>query len=110
MIPPEAVRHKMQKDDVDAKIVEAVLGSAAEDVPIAEPSSAATEVVDGKKPKALTTEEETIAASYRRLLKLQIPKDAVRERMVTEGVSKKIISRVLGFSMPEPKQNVEEKE
>ena len=81
MIPKEAVRHKMMQDQVDPKIMIVVVGG------------------DGapeKKEDALTPEEEAIAATYRKMLKLQMPREAVKHRMGKEGVSEKIAKAVLG--------------
>jgi hypothetical protein len=83
MIPKEAVEHKMRKDNVAPNIILIVLGG--------NPSN------DGK---SLSDEEESHASSYRQMLKLQIPKDAVRHKMRKEGVSEKIIAAVLGDKKP----------
>ena len=80
-IPKEAVAHKMKKDGVDSKIIAFVLG-----VPAASKNAASS----------LTANEESTAATYRKMLKMSIPKEAVRHKMNKEGVSEKIIAAVLG--------------
>lgn len=84
MIPKDAVRHKMAKDQVDAKIVTAVVGP--------DESQAS-----GGNQSKLTPAEEMIAATYRKMLKLQMPPEAVQHRMKKEGVSEKIVKAVLGI-------------
>ena len=87
MIPKEAVEHKMRKDNVDPNIILIVIGG--------NPNSGGhgNSIDDGK---SLSDEEESHASSYRQMLKLQIPKDAVRHKMRKEGVSERIIAAVLG--------------
>jgi hypothetical protein len=101
-IPSDAVRHKMVQDQVEDKIVEAVLGSES----MSDPSK------EGLKPKAaittstirsgnsssttLSEEEESVAVQYRKLLKINVSKDALLSRMKQEGVSPKIICAILG--------------
>jgi hypothetical protein len=81
MIPKEAVEHKMKKDGVDAKIIASVVG-----LPI-QPKPSSSKLSDA---------EESIASAYRKMLKLSIPKESVRHKMVSEGISEKIIASVLG--------------
>lgn len=94
-IPAEAVRHKMTQDQVDAKIVAAVLSEGKPALaPKVEESKGKTTAKTSAK--ALSEEEESIASQYRKLLKLQIPREAVLSRMEKEGVSEKIITAVVG--------------
>lgn len=85
MIPVEAVEHKMKKDEVDPKIIAAVVGKPKPD-PVPTKSSVPT----------LSDEEESVASSYRKQLGLRIPKEAIRQKMESEGISRKIIASVLG--------------
>ena len=82
-IPPDAVRHKMTKDGVDEKIVAAVLS---------EPSQAAKQSTNG----GLSVEEEKIAETYRKMLKLKIPPEAVEHKMTKDNVDSRIVEAVLG--------------
>ncbi|KAL3785154.1 hypothetical protein ACHAW5_000186 [Stephanodiscus triporus] len=98
-VPFEGVKHKMDLEDVDMKIVSALLHEAS--------TSSACSDVEGasanppkKSTKALgptlSKEEEAIAMTYRNMLKVCIPKEAVRHKMKQEGVSDKIVDAVLG--------------
>ena len=81
MIPKEAVSHKMAKDQIDPKIMAAVVGTS-ESSP--------------KEETNLTPAEEAAAATYRRMLKLQMPHDAIRHKMEKDQMSDKVIRIVLG--------------
>lgn len=93
-IPSEGVRHKMTQDQVNRKIIAALFQTDEAE----ESKEAETMVEPGKLTSKifLSQEEESIASQYRKLLKLQIPRDAVMSRMEKEGVSEKIISAVVG--------------
>jgi Formin Homology 2 Domain/Subunit CCDC53 of WASH complex len=80
-IPKEAVEHKMRKDGVNEKIISHVVGPPKR---------------SNMSGKSLTDVEESIASSYRKLLKRSVPKESIRFKMVSEGVSEKIIADVLG--------------
>jgi hypothetical protein len=86
-IPKEAVEHKMKKDDVDAKIIAFVLGQS---------SNAQNGTSASSSSSSLSSDEESIASTYRRMLKMNISKEAVQHKMTIDGVSEKIISAVLG--------------
>jgi Formin Homology 2 Domain/Subunit CCDC53 of WASH complex len=85
-IPVEAVRHKMKQDQADVKIIEAVFGKGSGDDNNNAPVSSTNK---------LSKEEEEIAAKYRHMLKMHIPKEAVEHKMAKEGISQKIMSTVL---------------
>ena len=87
-IPMEAVEHKMKKDGVDAKIVAFVKGQSAAPPP--------AESKKNSSSSSLTSSEESTAANYRRMMRMNIPKEAVHHKMMKDGVSEKIISAVLG--------------
>lgn len=94
-IPGVAVQHKMKTDKVEQKIIEAVFGkvnATSEEVNFEQKDCFESRTLRSK----LSDEEESIASNYRKLLKLQIPKDAVLSRMEKEGVSKNIIASVIG--------------
>jgi hypothetical protein len=88
MIPKEAVQHRMIKDGVDPKIMAAVIGKPPEQAPSNSNCKASS--------SRLTDTEESIASAYRKMLKLSIPKEAVRHKMIQEGISEKIMTAVLG--------------
>jgi len=91
-VPREAVEHKMKKDGADAKIVAFVLGHSSN-----APNSASAPVTKKKaSTSTLSSAEESIASTYRRMLKMNIPKDAVKLKMTQDGVSEKIMAAVLG--------------
>lgn len=87
-IPKEAVEHKMKKDGVNQKVISFILG-----IPYLE-----SDAISSKKKGAssLNEKDESTAASYRKLIKMSIPKDAVHHKMKKDGVSEKIIAAVLG--------------
>ncbi len=98
-VPLDGVKHKMDLEGVDFKIVsaleqEASPSSAAGDCSIA--SFDLTKKGIKSVGPTLSKEEETIAAPYRNMLKVCIPKDAVRHKMKQEGISEKIANAVLG--------------
>eukprot|EP00980_Cylindrotheca_fusiformis_P002473 scaffold584_cov132-Cylindrotheca_fusiformis.AAC.26 len=88
-IPVEGVRHKMEKDGVDVKIILAVLG----DNGTTTKTSNATTVTN-----TLSSADEEAAAPYRKMLKLRMPKEAVEHKMKKDGISPKIMASVLGVS------------
>ena len=98
-IEKDAVRHRMIKEEVEEKIMDAVVGKEMPTaVPLSSTSRKATtseakEVTNGL---SLTAEEESMASNYRKMLKIQVPKDMVLSRMRQEGVSSKIIEAVFG--------------
>ncbi len=87
MIPKEAVEHKMKKDQIDEKIIVAVVGISTQ--------SSRSATSNPSIPK-LTDEEESVASSYRKMIGLRIPREAVKQKMESEGISRKIIASVLG--------------
>jgi len=84
-IPRDAVRNKMMRDNIGVKIIEAVLGKGAT-------AKAESDVVT----IVLTKEEEAVAAQYRKMIRINIPKDAVRHRMMKDNVDARIIIAVVG--------------
>ncbi len=95
-IPPEAVQHKMSRDGVTQRLVDIVLTQDA-------PSQA-------EPPRScLSEEEERIADQYRKMLKMQIPKEAVQHKMTKEGVDQKIVDVVLNTDASKCQEVVLEK-
>jgi len=95
-VPPEAVQHKMEKDGVSAKIIKAVLGIEAEEK---KEDSSHDEIT-------LTDAEQSIADSYKKMLKMRIPKEAVEHKMKKDGVDQKIIVTVVGGTMKKDSASV----
>ena len=95
-VPLDAVKHKMTQDAVDLKIVSVIVSEATGDNSEVPP----TPLVPAKKAVSealvLTQEEEKEASKYRMMIKVCIPKDAIRHEMKKEGVSDKIVESVLG--------------
>ncbi|KAL3786593.1 hypothetical protein HJC23_008189 [Cyclotella cryptica] len=84
-IPPDAVRHKMTMEGVDPAIVDRVLDSN---------EASPHEMKDGNG-SSLSGEEEFVASKYRKMLKMKVPTEAVRHKMMSEGVDARIIDAVL---------------
>jgi hypothetical protein len=80
-IPPEAVRHKMAKEGIDPKIVSVVLGE--------DPKPA-------KSSNGLTAEESKAVESFKKMVKIHFPEEAIRHKMKKEGTSQKVIAAVFG--------------
>ena len=98
-VPPDAVRHKMSAEDVDAKIVAAVLdkGQTPQEE---EKAGSATQ---------LSEDEEQIADKYRRMLKMGVPLDGVQHKMKTEGIDIKIILALSSQPLPSNDSSAENK-
>ena len=89
-VPKDSVRFGMAKDNVAPHIIAAVLGETPETHNVGSvPAKKASD--DGLSP-----EEEKIASQFKKLLKRQIPRQQILDRMKSEGVSDKVIVAVLG--------------
>ena len=106
-IPLEAVQHGMKKEGVNPKIAAAVAEEAPPQVTVSEPMTPAKPKSGSAAGPALSEEEEKIAAKYRKMLKLCIPKDAVRHDMKKEGVSDKIVEAIFGKEDTSKTDNME---
>merc|ERR1712032_1735720 len=84
-IPQEAVQHKMTKDKVSNKIFKLVLSLSNE----------SSDKNDTKLVDSLTPEEDIVAHKYRKMLKMNVPQEAIRQRMIMNNVDQKIISNIL---------------
>ncbi|KAL3939172.1 MAG: hypothetical protein SGBAC_006061 [Bacillariaceae sp.] len=89
-IPMDAVQHKMEKDQVDPKIMSIVLGENQ--------SSSSKSAINPPSPNGLTVAEQAVAATYKRMLKMMVPAEGVQHKMEKDGVDPKIILCVLGGS------------
>jgi hypothetical protein len=95
-IPLDAVKHKMSSDGVDSQICSTVVSEAESPPP--------TFVGDDELPSAPSQQCRSpwrcrtveVAESYKKMLRLKIPEDAVRHKMEKENVDRKIIDLVLG--------------
>jgi len=115
-IQQDAVRHKMTRDQVEQKIIDVVVGAEGAnnmDGPATTEKRNSTSAVALKRKSTLPSlshEEESVASIYRRMLKLQVPKESVLRRMQQEGVSEKIISAVIGSSSAGSSSKMQTKE
>jgi len=80
-IPLEAVKHKMTKDQVDQKIVMAVLGQ--------EESTTSNEGSD-----LLSEDEQGLVDGYKKMVKMGFPEQVVRHKMKRDQVSEKVVEAV----------------
>lgn len=99
-IPLDDVKHKMGLDGIDLKIVSVIAGDATQlsDSRVDESDTAPdlpTKNTNALCP-TLSKDEEAIATKYRNMLKVCIPKDAIRHKMKQEGVIDKIMDAVIG--------------
>ena len=92
-IPHEAVLQKMKIESIPQKIISAVFegtdfgGTVQKDIDVAEKLKAVTN---------MSNEEKEVAAKYQKLLKIKMPPEAVRHKMISDNVSDKIIGLVFG--------------
>ena len=93
-MPRAAVSHKMIADGVSQKIQDSVMNGDAPQASSSPPTSysrgGATESVS-----SVSTADEKLAASYRRLLRMKMPEAAVRHKMNADGVAQHIQDSVL---------------
>lgn len=101
-VPLDGVEHKMKQDGIDLKIVSALVEEVS---PSSGNAKRATKPQEPKKAPSLSKKEETVASKYRNMLKVCIPRDAVRHKMKQEGVSLKIVEAVLGKETNEEKKS-----
>ena len=98
-VPLDGVKQKMDLKDVDFKIVSVLVHESSQSSAIGDVESVSAnppkKTTKGAGP-TLSKEEEAIATTYRNMLKVCIPKEAVRHKMKQEGVSDKIVGAVLG--------------
>ena len=87
-IPPEAVRHSMAKDGIAPHIIEAMFGV---------PNKKASEMnnTENGTGSIFSADEEKIIGRYRKMLKINIPAEAVRQKMVLENVHQSTIDKFL---------------
>lgn len=93
-MPADAVRHKMVQDGVDERVISSVLGDTA-------PTSAVAPTASTSIVSSLTEDEEAVAQFYRKKLNMGMPLDAVRHKMIQDGVDPKVMAAVVGGDLPE---------
>ena len=90
-LPADAVRHKMSQDGITENILAAVLGE--------EPSK---QEESENSPSTLNPNEnrsdDSVSMKYVKMLKMGLPSDTVRHKMVQDGVDESTIGSVLGES------------
>jgi len=87
-IPPDAVKHKMTSDAVQPKIMNAVLD-------VNKPRQDTSKEGGGKQ---LSDKEEATVSKFRKMMKMGVPADGVRHKMMMEGVDAKVIDAVFDES------------
>jgi len=98
-VPLSGVEHKMKQEGIDFKIISALVeqtSPSSDDAGSAAKPSGPKKSITKSAAPSLSKEDEAIASKYRNMLKVCIPKDAVRHKMKQEGVSIKIMEAVLG--------------
>ncbi|KAL7579868.1 hypothetical protein ACA910_004879 [Epithemia clementina (nom. ined.)] len=97
-LPDDAVKHKMSQDGVGPLIIQSVLNR---EVPAPANSGTASNGA-GSSALGLSEDEEAAAGKFRKMLKMGLPEDAVRQKMVAEGLDPKVIAFVVGGDVPLP--------
>jgi hypothetical protein len=101
-LPIDAVRHKMMVNDIAPKVVATVLGEEYREAGSdAESANKPPAAMSSSSTLALTGGEEAIAAVYRRLQKMGLSDDAIRDKMISSEVHPKIMAAVLGEAWSE---------
>jgi cellobiose-specific phosphotransferase system component IIB len=90
-VPKESVRFGMIKDKVAPHVMSAVLGEASDHTTVGKETIRKKGSTD-----VLTAEEKRIASEFKKLVKRQIPRQQILDRMKREGVNDKVIAEVLG--------------
>ena len=98
-MPEGAVRHKMIADGVSPKIQDSVMNGEVS-VASPPPSSSSPGVPAAGPVSSLSTEDELVAAPYRKMIRMKMPEGAVRHKMNIDGVSQTIQDSVLGGEVP----------
>eukprot|EP00529_Nitzschia_sp_RCC80_P002260 CAMPEP_0113508630 /NCGR_PEP_ID=MMETSP0014_2-20120614/37128_1 /TAXON_ID=2857 /ORGANISM="Nitzschia sp." /LENGTH=1734 /DNA_ID=CAMNT_0000404373 /DNA_START=378 /DNA_END=5580 /DNA_ORIENTATION=- /assembly_acc=CAM_ASM_000159 len=91
-MPEGAVMQKMSTDEVPQYIQDAVLAG--------EEPSATTTNGPAEKVSKLSSEEEEIAATYRKMLKMGMPDGAVMQKMGGDGIAQNIQDSVMAREVP----------
>jgi len=98
-LPPEVVRQKMEAAQVDSKIVFALTGGDAPKA-IDTPKTGETAAGTQSNGVSLTDKEEETASRFRKMLTIGLSEEAVRHKMMAEGVDARIINAVTGEDSP----------
>jgi len=90
-VPDQAIRTKMQRDRVEERLINEILGS--------DQGSAQKQV---PKLTPLGVEDEKIIKKYRMLFAMKVPVEAVRTKMETDKIAKHLIDRLCGKKEGDP--------
>jgi hypothetical protein len=88
-LPEEAVRHKMDQDGVSDKVIALVFGESTSN-----PGGPAIGPVSTTSNSSLSEEEEALVSQYAKMKKMDMPEEAIRHKMMQDGVDSKIVSTV----------------
>lgn len=97
MLPKDAketLKRKMREEQVCDKIIHSLVGADSFDNETSLIEKTCNE-------KSCNEEGDAVAERYRKMLKMKVPKEAVRHKMVIDRVSKEIVDAVLGTSEPD---------
>jgi hypothetical protein len=97
-LPEDAIRHKMDQDGVDDRVIAAVFqDSLAEHASATNFANSVTAVG-----ATLTSDDEAVANKYRKMTKMGLPEESVRHKMDQDGIGDKTIALVFGESTSVP--------
>jgi hypothetical protein len=91
-VPKEGVHHKMIREQISQKVMDAVLEVTNE----SKPDEQNTPPLPFSRDTTLSEEETSLVSQYKKMLTLQIPREQVLARMQKEGVTEKVIIAVMG--------------
>lgn len=94
-MPDGAVLQKMSVDGIAQNIQDSVI---AGEVPLAPKGDASGPF---KKASSLSREEENVASTYRKMLKMGMPDGAVIQKMSVDGIAQKIQDSVIAGEIPQ---------
>jgi hypothetical protein len=91
-VPKDGVHHKMIREQISQKVIDAVLEVTSESTS----NERSTPPPPFSRETTLSEEETSLVSQYKKMLKLQIPREQVLARMQKEGVADKVITAVMG--------------
>ena len=104
-LPEGAILHKMIADGIPAHIRDNVMAGEEAPQPTSRGTSAMGRVesnsMAGGSQSSLSSKEEKIAAQYRKMLRIKMPRAAVSHKMIADGVSQKIHDSVMNGDAPQ---------
>ncbi|GAX11743.1 hypothetical protein FisN_7Lh124 [Fistulifera solaris] len=93
-VPKDGVHHKMIREQISQKVMDAVLEVTNDRKP--NERNTALPSLPFSRDTTLSEEETSLVSQYKKMLKLQIPREQVLARMQKEGVTEKVIIAVMG--------------